>query len=605
MFCAMSKYGIVVLVLFHAFQHAVSCLKDISYKCTNEEQCVRVYGNTKSASESHVFSTLSNCRLLCGKYGPLWPRPTGHVTLGKETTVVNPLNLRFEQDFINQTTEGTTILREIKMYFLRNLRKAFQTQILHESTPGMPIIIKIQITSNETNLSWYVDESYKLKISIENLTTVVTTIEAKTIFGTRHGFETLLQLFTTVNSSVNILSQANIIDQPIYAHRGLLIDTARNYIPIKCLKRQIDAMAASKFNVFHWHITDTQSFPMQFDTVPEMVFYGAYSKEEVYSQNDIKSIIKYAKYRGIRVILELDAPAHAGNGWQWGPEKDLGNLAVCVNQKPWRNFCIEPPCGQLNPINPNLYTVLQQIYKDIAEMNKEESVIHMGGDEVFFGCWNATAEIINYLMDHNLGRTEQDFLTMWSKFQKKVLNLWDNARRANGSAYSASTNEHSSPVILWSSRLTDPLVIDKFLSKNRYVIQTWLPSSSTIPKELQKLGYKLIVSTKDAWYLDHGFWGVTTYYTWKKVYDNQLPKGNGILGGEVCVWTEYIDEYSIDGRTWPRAAAAAERLWSNPETKAIDAESRFFCHRERLIIRGIQPEALAPRWCEQNEKQCH
>ena len=137
------------------------------------------------------------------------------------------------------------------------------------------------------------------------------------------------------------------------------------------------------------------------------------------------------------------------------------------------------------------------------------------------------------------------------------------------------------------------------------MIQTWLPSSSTIPKELQKLGYKLIVSTKDAWYLDHGFWGVTTYYTWKKVYDNQLPKGNGILGGEVCVWTEYIDEYSIDGRTWPRAAAAAERLWSNPETKAIDAESRFFCHRERLIIRGIQPEALAPRWCEQNEKQCH
>ena len=90
----MSKYGIVVLVLFHAFQHAVSCLKDISYKCTNEEQCVRVYGNTKSANESHVFSTLSKCRLLCGKYGPLWPRPTGHVTLGKETTVVNPLNLR-------------------------------------------------------------------------------------------------------------------------------------------------------------------------------------------------------------------------------------------------------------------------------------------------------------------------------------------------------------------------------------------------------------------------------------------------------------------------------------------------------------------------------
>lgn len=89
------------------------------------------------------------------------------------------------------------------------------------------------------------------------------------------------------------------------------------------------------------------------------------------------------------------------------------------------------------------------------------------------------------------------------------------------------------------------------------------------------------------------------------MYDNQLPKGDSILGGEVCVWTEFIDAHSLDGRAWPRAAAAAERLWSNPTTKSLEAESRFFSHRERLISRGIQPEAIAPQWCQQNEGQCH
>lgn len=34
-----------------------------------------------------------------------------------------------------------------------------------------------------------------------------------------------------------------------------------------------------------------------------------------------------------------------GNGWQWGVEKGLGELSLCINQQPWSNFCGEPPCG--------------------------------------------------------------------------------------------------------------------------------------------------------------------------------------------------------------------------------------------------------------------
>jgi len=90
--------------------------------------------------------------------------------------------------------------------------------------------------------------------------------------------------------------------------------------------------------------------------------------------------------------MEVDAPSHAGNGWQWGDAAGLGQLAVCVNQQPWRKYCIQPPCGQLNPTNPNLYRVLRDLYRDILDVFPLGEAFHMGGDEVpssifFCGRW--------------------------------------------------------------------------------------------------------------------------------------------------------------------------------------------------------------------------
>lgn len=79
----------------------------------------------------------------------------------------------------------------------------------------------------------------------------------------------------------------------------------------------------------------------------------------------------------------------------------------------------------------------------------------------------------------------------------------------------------------------------------RYIIQTWVESTDELPGQLLERGYELIMSTKNAWYFDHGFWGKTQYYHWHTVYENRLPLDSGVLGGEACVWSELIDNTNL------------------------------------------------------------
>lgn len=115
-------------------------------------------------------------------------------------------------------------------------------------------------------------------------------------------------------------------------------------------------MAASKLNTFHWHITDSQSFPYESKSHPELSEFGAYSQSKVYTDEVVRDIIEYARRRGIRVIPELDAPAHVGEGWQ------ESGVTTCFNWKPWSDYCVEPPCGQFDPSKPELYDILEGIY---------------------------------------------------------------------------------------------------------------------------------------------------------------------------------------------------------------------------------------------------
>ena len=56
-------------------------------------------------------------------------------------------------------------------------------------------------------------------------------------------------------------------------------------------------------------------------SLPQLAQWGAYSTRKVYTPQDITDIVQYAKVRGVRVLPEFDAPAHVGNGWQFGEKE--------------------------------------------------------------------------------------------------------------------------------------------------------------------------------------------------------------------------------------------------------------------------------------------
>ena len=274
-------------------------------------------------------------------------------------------------------------------------------------------------SSNTESLTLNTDESYSLVIK-SNMSDINVKITAPTYFGARHGLETVSQLtaYQESHSTLQIVSNAVILnDKPSYPYRGLLLDTSRNYFSVNSIKRLITAMSYNKLNTLHWHITDTHSFPIEIKTVPNMMKYGAYSRYKVYLHSDVKSIITHGIVHGIRVLPEFDEPAHCGEGWQWGEKAGLGNLAVCVSKEPWQKYCSEPPCGQLNPTNNNVYDVLGKIYKEYIELFSPD-IFHAGGDEINFNCWNTTKEITDWMKNTYKGIKEENFMDMWGMFLK-------------------------------------------------------------------------------------------------------------------------------------------------------------------------------------------
>lgn len=354
------------------------------------------------------------------------------------------------------------------------------------------------------------------------------------------------------------MSGCEITDEPKFKHRGISLDTSRNFYSVDVLKRTINGLAMVKLNTFHWHISDSQSFPLLLKSHPELATHSAYSLDKVYSTEDVIDIVKYAKARGVRVIPEIDIPGHVGEGWF------NANLTSCYSSKPAEPCKGAHPCGQLDPSKDEVYQVLEDVYREIVDYFNFPEIIHMGNDEVFVECWNASASLQSWMINKGWGLTSDDFMKLWGHFLENAVKSLD------------KVHNKKVPIVLWTSTLTQEPFLSSYLDKDRYIVQIWTKGDDAEVKTLLEKGFKLIISNYDALYLDCGFgswvrdgnnW-CSPYIGWQKVYDNRMENIGGefvdqIHGAEAALWSEQVDEFSIDARLWPRTSALAERLWSS------------------------------------------
>nr|XP_015837050.1 PREDICTED: hexosaminidase 1 isoform X1 [Tribolium castaneum] len=589
------KHSLATYLLFLALLKNISALNGAwRWECkSNYCQKAPITPDTEATGLS-----LPACRLFCSEAAALWPKPTGEVHVGTTLVKVN----------INSINTGGLTFETAAHKIMAGATKRFRNQIealvprkLRLADGGKTLEINYKLIDpdlKELNLD--TKESYALTVAETADGRLNATIIADNVFGGRHGLETLNQLiiYDDLRDQLLMPNDVSITDEPAYQYRGIALDTSRNFVTVDVIKRTLDGMAASKLNSFHWHITDSHSFPFTAESLPDLTKYGAYSPKKVYAPEEVAEIVEYGLERGVRVIPEFDAPAHVGEGWQ------NTDFVVCFNAKPWSNYCVEPPCGQLDPTKEKLYDAIEALYGDMLKQFKPP-LFHMGGDEVHLGCWNSTPSIVQWMQDQKgWGRSEGDFIKLWDMFQNESLTR----------LYKKAGKEI--PVILWTSTLTQKEYLEN-LPSDKYIIQIWTTGSDPQVRNLLDNGYRVILSNYDALYFDCGFAGWVTdgnnwcspYIGWQKVYENKPAKIAGdkkgqVLGAEAALWTEQADSASVDTRLWPRAAALGEVLWSEPTNTWREAEQRILVQRERLISLGINSDALEPEWCWQNEENC-
>jgi len=597
-------------------------------------------------------SALPVCLLTCG-VGPVWPLPSKS-TMDGTVSAFSRCNISW-QFSASAGVEVKRLLTAAGDHLVTSLAASKQAAGSSCKAQGQPsLTINFDVASQDQSLTSSSDESYTLRIAHhsehESCGCVAASrkllggkskgcscepmayVTAPHFAGAMHALQTLAQL-TAYDASrgMHVVAHAVVDDSPAFVHRGILVDTGRQFLPIPQLLKTIRAMAMNKMNVMHMHISDTASFPIELSTgsAVNVTSYGAYGPDEYYTAQQIRDLVAYAKEHAVRVIPEIDAPGHANEGWQWGEEAGLGELALC--RSGWTDKALEPPGGQLNIVNPNLYPVLDAVYHDIVALFQSD-VFHLGGDEVIVGtdktfasCWNNTeqgAPILQHLKDLGMDRNDpQSFYKLWANFTNQAAAGVRQAYKQPG------MNASLSKMLQWGGSETAPssvtynLVaqpyVKQVLPPAEFIIQVWDVVNGSIAADLLKEGYEVLLSHTDYVYLDcgepgwvkpGGYW-CEPLHEWFKMYGyiNDVKKSwglkdlTGITGAETLAWGEGIDEHNFDPKVWPRTAALAEALWSNPSTGWWEAKYRMHQHRQRMVDNGIDAEAMQTHWCLFND----
>jgi len=253
-------------------------------------------------------------------------------------------------------------------------------------------------------------------------------------------------------------------------------------------------------------------------------------------------------------------------------------------------------------------------------------MVHMGGDDVSFKCWQNSEEIQQFFAVNNREASSREYFELWNTFQTN----------AYKKLQEAAQTRQVTPIIHSSSFARN------YLDKDAYIIQLNEEVNSTSVADYVSNGFKVIFSNQDQWNLGC----VTNTWvgdkaancpqetpTWENFYrnspldmlynlgianartgvpstqdSNSINPQELVLGGEATLWSFDTDANSFQSKIWPRLSAFAERLWTDPQSHFTHdhfIQKRLNVQRQRMVYRGIQADPIQPEYCMHDESACY
>ena len=394
------------------------------------------------------------------------------------------------------------------------------------------------------------DESYTLDITGSGAV-----LKALAVDGAMRGLETFLQLAVPGPSGYAI-SAIHVEDRPRFPWRGLMLDSSRHWMPIEVVERNLNAMAAVKLNVFHWHLADDQGFRVESKKYPRLQEAG--SDGQFYTQEQLRHIVEYARDRGIRVVPEFDIPGHS-TSWLAGYPKLASGPGEYDLGRTFHGYE-----GTIDPAEEATYAFLDGFIGEMAALFPDP-YFHIGGDEVTGRQWKASETIQDFIKEKKLDGNNGLQLYFNQRIQKILA-------------------RYGKTPVGWDEILNPDLPPGT-------VIQSWRGPASLA--EAARKGFGAILSS--GYYLDH-LSPASYHYGVDPMAGPaaQLTPSQAahIMGGEACMWAELITAETVDSRIWPRMAAIAERVWSPKQVTDVDSMySRMESVSRLLEYTGVRHRA--------------
>ncbi len=374
------------------------------------------------------------------------------------------------------------------------------------------------ITLKKANIA---KEGYKLTVTKDGIT-----VEAADESGAVWALTTVTEL-TAEGEALPIVT---IEDAPHYGHRGLSLDCSRHFFTADEVKKVIDQMTRVKLNVLHWHLVDDQGWRIECKTLPLLhETTGTY-----YTQEEIRSVIEYARVRGMEIIPEIDMPGHTRSMIAAYPHLS------CFGEK--TELCQFGGIFEkiLCPGKDETFEFIEKLLTEVCALFPDDR-FHIGGDEAPKTEWKKCPHCKARM--EALGLT--DYEDLQGYFTKRVV---------------AILQKHGKRAVCWNDVLESKDV------DTENIIQYWTAQhEAPVPAFIER-GGKVIFSNMSALYFDypHGINSLNKVYHYQPVVmGKSYADSPNMLGYEAALWSEQVETPEhLEELLFPRLYAVSEIAWN-------------------------------------------